>query len=180
MKLYGLILATVTSLAAIAVAEQPVSAKIDFNRGWSFMKSPAEWPVEFNEENKTMEPVILPHTRNAEDMGPGLTTLPLRLEPSGSVFVVFRKPMSKSVPVVSVSKNGANIVPDPAVPASGWASMELQAGAGKNVDFLGWEPGRYEMKAANGKSGVVEVKGIPGDANFRSLGIIFPDQLGCA
>jgi hypothetical protein len=39
--------------------------------------------------------------------------------------------------------------------------MELLAGAGNNVDFLGWEPGRYELKAADGKSAAVEVKGIP-------------------
>jgi hypothetical protein len=39
--------------------------------------------------------------------------------------------------------------------------MELQTGAGNNVDFLGWEPGHYELKAADGKSAAVEVKGIP-------------------
>jgi len=71
---FGVLLAAMTSLATITGAGKPVSAGIDFNRGWSFMKCPAEWPVEFNEENKTMEPVILPHTWNAEDMGPGLTT----------------------------------------------------------------------------------------------------------
>ena len=38
-------------------ADKPVSARIDFSLGWSFMKCPAEWPVEFSEENKTMEPV---------------------------------------------------------------------------------------------------------------------------
>jgi hypothetical protein len=39
--------------------------------------------------------------------------------------------------------------------------MELQAGAGNNVDFLAWEPGRYELKAADGKTAVVEMKGVP-------------------
>jgi len=108
----------------------------------------------------------------------GLTTLPLRLEPSGSVFVVFRKPMSKTVPLVSVSKDGANIVPDPAVPASGWASMELQAGAGNNVDFLGWEPGRYELKAADGKTAVVEVKGIQAMQITGPWELSFPSNWG--
>jgi hypothetical protein len=91
----------------------------------------------------------------------GLTALPLRLGPSGSVFVVFRKPVSKFVPVVFVSRDGANIVPDPAVGAPGRAPMELLAGAGNTVDFLGWEPGTYELKAADGKGALVVVKGIP-------------------
>jgi hypothetical protein len=36
-------------------ADKPVSDKTDFNRGWTFIKSPAEWPVELNQENKTSE-----------------------------------------------------------------------------------------------------------------------------
>ena len=48
------------------------NARIDFNRDWSFVKSKAEWPEDFINEQKTMEPVILPHTWNADDMGPGL------------------------------------------------------------------------------------------------------------
>lgn len=38
-----LILAAITSLAVITGAENPASARIDFNRGWSFVKGPAEW-----------------------------------------------------------------------------------------------------------------------------------------
>jgi hypothetical protein len=91
----------------------------------------------------------------------GLTTLPLRLGPSGSSFVAFRKPVSKTVPVVAVSKDGTNIVSNHSAPSPEWATMELQAGSGNNVDFLAWEPGRYELKAADGKTAVVEVKGVP-------------------
>ena len=91
----------------------------------------------------------------------GLTTLPLRLGPSGSAFVAFRKPLSKTVPVVAVSKDGANIVSNHSAPSSEWAPMELQAGAGNHVDFLAWEPGRYELKAADDKTAVVEMKGVP-------------------
>jgi hypothetical protein len=108
----------------------------------------------------------------------GLTTLPLRLEPSGSVFVVFRKSMSKTVPVVAVSKDGAKIVSNPTVPAPGWAPMELQAGAGNNVDFLGWEPGRYELKASDGKTAVVEVKGIPAMQITGPWDLYFPTNWG--
>jgi hypothetical protein len=91
----------------------------------------------------------------------GLTTLPLRLGPSGSVFLIFRKPMSKIVRVLAVSKDGANIISKDTVPAPEWAQIELQAGAGKKVDFLGLEAGRYELRAADGKTAVFEVKGIP-------------------
>jgi len=42
---------------------------IDFNSNWSFVKSKAKWIVDFIEENKAMNPVILPHTWNADDMG---------------------------------------------------------------------------------------------------------------
>ncbi len=38
------------------------SVKADFNRDWAFVKSPAEWAVDFIEEGLEMEPVILPHT----------------------------------------------------------------------------------------------------------------------
>jgi len=108
----------------------------------------------------------------------GLTTLPLRLEPSGSAFVVFRKPASKTVPMVAVSKDGANIVSNHTVPSPEWAPMELQAGTGNNVDFLGWEPGRYELKAADGKTAVVEVKGIPAMQITGPWELSFPTNWG--
>ena len=95
-----------------------------------------------------------------QDQG-GLTTLPLRLEPSGSVFVIFRKPVATIVPVMAVSKDGTKIASNPTAPAPSWASLELQADTGNQVDFLGWDAGRYELKAANGMTAVVEVKGVP-------------------
>ena len=55
-----------------AGTEAAKELKIDFNSDWSFVKSNAEWIVDFIEENKAMKPVFLPHTWNADDMGPGL------------------------------------------------------------------------------------------------------------
>jgi len=52
--------------------EETKGSKIDFNREWTFVKSMTEWPADFYNESKSMEPVILPHTWNADDMGPGL------------------------------------------------------------------------------------------------------------
>jgi hypothetical protein len=56
--------------------------------------------------------------------------------------------------------------------------MELQAGAGNNVDFLGFEPGRYELKAADGTTAVVEVKGIPAMPINGPWELTFPTNLG--
>jgi len=65
-------------------------SRIDFNRGWEFAKSDAEWADDFIAEGQAslvvrpaltgvaedsaMENVILPHTWNAEDMLPGGTS----------------------------------------------------------------------------------------------------------
>jgi beta-galactosidase len=49
-------------------------SKIDFNRGWAFVKSIADWPVDFEKENNALEPVHLPHTWNADDMVVGSST----------------------------------------------------------------------------------------------------------
>jgi len=64
-----------------------ILSRIDFNRGWGFAKSDAEWADDFIAEGQapsvvrpaltgvaednTMKDVILPHTWNAEDMLPG-------------------------------------------------------------------------------------------------------------
>lgn len=72
MVLFGLVavMLTCNSMAADSVDIKP--ARIDFNRVWSFVKSSAVWPDDFAAEGKSMEPVILPHTWNADDMGEGL------------------------------------------------------------------------------------------------------------
>lgn len=41
----------------------------------------------------------------------GLTKIPLRLEPSGSVFIVFRRPGKASGPVQALSRDGKSLVP---------------------------------------------------------------------
>ena len=41
----------------------------------------------------------------------GVTTVPMRLEPSGSVFVVFRKPAAGADAIVSVTRDGETVLP---------------------------------------------------------------------
>jgi len=42
----------------------------------------------------------------------GVTTVPLSLEPSGSVFVIFRKPTSGTDAIVSATRNGEPVLPE--------------------------------------------------------------------
>ena len=42
----------------------------------------------------------------------GVTTLPLNLEPNGSVFVIFRKPASGAEAIVSATRDGESVLPE--------------------------------------------------------------------
>ena len=68
LAFFGFMAAMLTSNAIAAGS----AARVDFNRGWTFVKSSAQWTDDFASEGKAMKPVILPHTWNADDMGPGL------------------------------------------------------------------------------------------------------------
>ena len=65
----------------------------------------------------------------------GVTQIPLRLEPSGSVFVVFRKPAAGVDPIVSVTRNGQ----------PGSTAVDLARGE------IG-QSGDYVFKTASGKN----------------------------
>ncbi len=47
----------------------------------------------------------------------GCTRLPLRLDPSGSVFVVFRRPLAGFDPVVALTRNDEPLLPEPSAAA---------------------------------------------------------------
>ena len=53
-------------------------------------------------------------TAAAFECAEGRTRVPLRLEPYGSVFVVFRKPIARFDPVVAATRDGATLLPSPA------------------------------------------------------------------
>ena len=67
-----LAVAALMTTCSFAAAADNASGRVDFNRGWSFVKSNAKWMDDFAAEAKAMAPVILPHTWNTDDMGPGL------------------------------------------------------------------------------------------------------------
>ncbi len=70
--LFTLMAALLTSCSLAAGQGKATSTRIDFNRDWTFVKSSAEWTDDFIAEARAMEPVILPHTWNEDDMAPGL------------------------------------------------------------------------------------------------------------
>jgi hypothetical protein len=98
----------------------------------------------------------------------GCTRLPIRFEPSGSVFVIFRdgdKPESDRIS--SVSRNGETILsvawPKEEERAQNLnaAPVELTRDAHGRVNALVWQSGRYLLQDANGKRREVNVTAIP-------------------
>jgi len=76
---------------------------------------PREWVCSFRIAGKepeiwrpdsgTIEPAV------AYESDSGSTRVPLRFEPYGSLFVVFRHPMPKASPVVALERNGERLLP---------------------------------------------------------------------
>lgn len=95
----------------------------------------------------------------------GRTTLPICLEPSGSLFIVFRGPeatadaTSKADPIIVVSRNGQGILPEAGHPQTTPPPAELLPDQAGDMNLLAWQPGRYEVKTLAGKIAAVEVEG---------------------
>jgi len=84
----------------------------------------------------------------------GHIRMPIRFEPSGSVFVVFRPgAVAPSQRVVSVTHNGQAVVPAPAAPAA-LPAIDL-------VRSDVWQPGTYVIQTADGKSRRFEIGALP-------------------
>ena len=81
----------------------------------------------------------------------GHIRMPIRFEPSGSVFVVFRPgAVVPSQRVVSVTHNGQAVVPAPAaLPAIDLVRSDV------------WQPGTYVIQTADGKSRRFEIGALP-------------------
>ena len=87
----------------------------------------------------------------------GRTTVPLRLEPYGSVFVLFRERAAS--PVISVRKDGQPvIVTGAARDFSGAAQVFVQDGS---TEFQTGAPGRYELTGPRGRVAHVSVAPLP-------------------
>jgi hypothetical protein len=80
----------------------------------------------------------------------GRTVVPLRLDPSGSVFVVFRKPAADVDPIVAVRREGSR--------KGGAATVSIRDG---QVLLQAAQAGVYQLKTAAGKMFKVRLKDVP-------------------
>jgi hypothetical protein len=90
----------------------------------------------------------------------GRTTVPLRLDPRGSAFVVFRTPPERE-PVTSVVKDGRPVFPASPGEVADRPVVEVFPGKGNSVELRAWQPGKYALKKAGGKTAAVEVASVP-------------------
>ena len=87
----------------------------------------------------------------------GRTRLSLRLDPLGSVFVVFRRTATDNI--VSLSRNGDKIFPGVQTFKS-TPVIELLQGENATVDLNIWESGKYELRTSTGQSMQVQTENI--------------------
>jgi hypothetical protein len=80
----------------------------------------------------------------------GRTVVPLQLAPSGSVFVVFRKPAGEVDPVMTVQREGS--------PDAAGATLSVRDG---HVWLHAAESGDYRLKTASGRVLKARVKALP-------------------
>lgn len=92
----------------------------------------------------------------------GRTVLPLWLEPSGSVFVVFRKSSKAGAnQIVALERNGQDLLPGAGHALTEPPLAELIAGRGQEVTLRAWQAGRYDLRTALGKVQAVDVPALP-------------------
>ena len=104
----------------------------------------------------------------------GRTRMPLRLDPLGSVFVVFRRP-TEAERIVSLAKDGQAIFPGSPTVVKGTPVIEVQRGEDATAELKVWEPGKYELKTAAGKIIQLEQRGHPSVAgDCWPVGIAVP------
>jgi hypothetical protein len=100
----------------------------------------------------------------------GRTILPLWLEPSGSIFVVFRKPegaRARASRALAVSRDGKDILPHPGQALHEPPPFELFGGRGDTVTLLANQPGRYAVERASGRTNTTTVESLPPAMNLQ-------------
>lgn len=107
----------------------------------------------------------------------GRTALSLRLEPKGSVFVVFRE-RTKGAPLMAVRRNGKQILPFVGGMAKDLPTVEAEAQK-HGAALVAWEAGVYELASAGGKIARVKVDGLPAPLEVKGAwAVSFPPKQG--
>ena len=98
----------------------------------------------------------------------GRTLVPIKLDPAGSLFVVFRENSSGADPAATITRNGTRD-----------ASARVTFDANGKLQFLAAKAGTYDLQTASGKKLRAEVKDLPVPiAVAGKWQLRFPPRLG--
>jgi hypothetical protein len=103
-------------------------------------KAPEIWHPDTGEQDR----VAVWEERN------GRTFLHLRLDDSGSIFVLFRPVRGASDPIATLLRNGSPQFPG-----------DLRIDAGGKFRLLAFEPGTYELRSASGRKSHARIAELP-------------------
>ena len=92
--------------------------------------------------------------------------MPLRLDPSGSVFVVFRRPVGQFDPVVAATRDGQSILPGMPTPRRSPRYMPTPRAPGARA----WQPGRYKLERPPARRSTPRQPGFRRPGNWLALG----------
>jgi hypothetical protein len=109
----------------------------------------------------------------------GRTTLPLQLDPSGSVFVIFRQPATSGPALASIrSEQGELSAASASSDGSDFLAVPPISLEGKTT-FAVWKPGAYELVTADGRNHRVDVPALPSSLEITGpWELRFPPNLG--
>ena len=104
----------------------------------------------------------------------GQTVVPIHFDPSGSVFVIFRKPVPEGAPIAAVKRNGQDLY----APGSDSAT-DLPVLSGDQLALTADQSGTYEFISGSGKSVKQEVASLPAPQEMTGpWQLDFPPKLG--
>ena len=106
--------------------------------------------------------------------GTASTTLPLHLDPSGSVFVIFRHQTSEPAPVTGMKLDGSDVWTNEQNPPATLPSVSNGA-----IQFTAFKSGTYELTSGSAATMKAEVAPLPAPEEITGAWQIdFPPNLG--
>src|SRR5450756_1348551 len=114
-----------------------------------------------------METMALYRTAN------GCTTLPIRFDPVGSVFVIFRRAEAGADPVAGIRHDGKPL------PAGDDEVADLPTLSAAGISLTAWAVGDYEISLLSGKTLSAKAGGLPSPLTLDGgWHLSFPSNLG--